>query len=104
MKKTLIGGSLLAVVLIMLLPAVAAEQATIARSAITSNLLNAEITYLEALQQKYNDDPSPQIIFITLAILLLKLVRWGVVIVGGIILLMILGIIRRPNNNTSAVL
>ncbi len=104
MRKTLIGGSLLAVLLLMLLPAVAAEQATIARSAITPNLLNAEITYLKALQQKYNDDPSPQIILITLAILLLKLLRWGVVIVGGIFLLMILGILRKPNNNTSAVL
>lgn len=104
MRKTLIGGVLLAVMLLMLLPAVAAEQATIARSAINPNLLTAEETYLKALQQKYNEGPSPQIIFITLAILLLKLLRWGVVIVGGIILLMILGILRKPNNNTSAVL
>ncbi len=102
MRKTLIGGSLLAVLLLLMLPAVAAEQAKIAQSA--PNILNAETTYLEALQQKFMDDPSPQIIFITLAILLLKLLRWGVVIVGGIILLMLLGIIKKPNNNTSAVL
>jgi hypothetical protein len=104
MRKTLIGGSLLAVLLLMMLPAVAAEQVKIAQSATTPNLLNAETTYLKAIRQKYNDDPSPQIILITLAILLLKLLRWGLIIIGGIFILAILRIIRNPNNNTSAVL
>ena len=90
--------------LLLMLPAVAAEQAKITQSASTPYLLNVETTYLQALQEKYNDGPSPQIIFITLAILLLKLLRWGVVIIGGIILLSILGILRKPNNNTSAIL
>jgi hypothetical protein len=102
MRKTLIGGSLLAVFLLLMLPAVAAEEVKVAQSATaTPNLLAIE-TYIEAILQKYKDNPSPQIIFITLAILLLKLLRWGVVIFGGIIFLMILKIIRGQNNNTSA--
>ncbi len=104
MRKTLIGGSLLAVLLLMTLPAVAAEQAKITQSANTPYLQNLEATYLQALQEKYNNGASPQIIFITLAILLLKLLRWGVIIVGGIILLSILGLLRKPQNNTSALL
>jgi hypothetical protein len=104
MRKTLIGGSLLAVLLLLMLPAVTAEQVKIAQYATTPYLLNAETTYLKALREKYNDNPSPQIIFITLAILLLKLLRWGVIIIGGIFVLAILRIIRSPNNNTSAVL
>ncbi len=104
MRKTLIVGSLLAVLLLLLLPAAAAEQAKVAQSARTPYLVNAEITYLEALEKKYKDTPSPQIILLTLAILLLKLLRWGVVIIGGIILLSILGIFKKPHNNTTAIL
>jgi hypothetical protein len=105
MRKTLIGGSLLVVLLLLILPAVTAEQVKIAQSGTTTPyLLNAETTYLEAIRQKYKDNPSPQIIFITLAILLLKLLRWGIVIIGGIIILAILRIIRNPHNNTSAIL
>ena len=104
MRKIVIAGSLLAVSLLFLLPAVAAEQAKVAQSARTPYLVNAEITYLEALEKKDKDTPSPQVIFLTLAILLLKLLRWGVVIIGGIILLSILGIFKKPNNNTSAIL
>jgi hypothetical protein len=104
MRKTLIGGSLLAVLLLLMLPAVAAEQVKIAQSATTPNLLNVETTYVEAIRQKYKDTPSPQIILITLAILLLKLLRWGLVIIGGILILSILGLFRNPNNNTSAIL
>jgi hypothetical protein len=104
MRKTLIGGSLLAVLLLLMLPAVAAEQVKIAQSATTPNLLNVETTYVEAIRQKHKDTPSPQIILITLAILLLKLLRWGLVIIGGILILSILGLFRNPNNNTSAIL
>jgi hypothetical protein len=102
MKKTLIGCSLLAVFLIMMLPTVAAEGMKIAQAG-TQNLLVDE-AYVEALLQKYIDHPSPQIILITLAILLLKLLRWGIIIMGGVFLLIILGIIKRPHNNTTAVL
>ena len=103
MRKTLIGGSLLAVCLLMMLPAVAAEEVKVAQSATTSNFATMETTYLEALRQKYRDGPSPQIILITLAILFLKLLRWGVFIFGGIIFLVILRILRGNNNNTTAV-
>jgi len=101
MKKTLIGSSLLAVFLLLMLPTVAAEGMKIAQSRTQNPLLDE--AYVEALLQNYQDHPSPQIILITLAILLLKLLRWGVIIVGGIILLVILSIIRKPNNNTSVV-
>jgi hypothetical protein len=104
MRKTLIGGSLLVVLFLLLLPAVAAEQAKIAQSATTLNLNSIETTYMEAIRQKFKDTPQPQIIFLTLAILLLKLLRWGVLIIGGILLLSILGIFKNPNNNTSAIL
>lgn len=102
MRKILIGSSLLAAVLLLMLPAVAAEEVKIAQSA-TQNRLTDEV-YVEALLQQYQNDPSPQVILITLAILFLKLIRWGIVIIGGIFLLALLGIIRNPNNNTSAIL
>ena len=101
MRKTLILGSLLAVFLMMLLPTVAATEAKVAQSATTPYLLNAQSAYIEAIRAKYKDNPSPQtIILLTLAILLLKLLRWGVIFIGAI-LLVILKIIR--NNNTTGV-
>ncbi len=102
MKKTVIVGSLLAVFLLMMLPTVAAEEAKITHTAAMSqNFIEIQTTYLEALKEKFKDDPSPQIFLITLAILLLKLLRWVVVITGGIFLLIILRIIGR--NTTSEV-
>jgi len=103
MRKTLIGGCLLAVCLLMLLPSVAAEEVKVAQSAKTSNLVNVEATYLEALRKKYGDGPSPQFILITLAILFLKLVRWGILFFDAMIFLVILRIIRGHNNNTTAI-
>jgi hypothetical protein len=102
MKKTLIFGSLLAVFLMMMLPTVAAAEAKVAQSATTSpNLLNAQSVYIEAIRAKYKDNPSPQtIILLTLAILFLKLLRWGSIIVIGVIFLIILRIIRGQNNTT----
>ena len=102
MKKTLIFGSLLAVFLMMMLPAVAAAEAKVAQSATTSpNLFNIQTAYFDAIRAKYKDNPSPQtIILLTLAILLLKLLRWGVIFIGAI-LLVILKIIG--NNNTTGV-
>jgi hypothetical protein len=104
MRKTIIGGSLLVVLILLMLPAVTAEQAKIAPSTATSFTLNAERTYLEEIQKKFSENPSPQIIFLTLAIIILKLLRWGVIIIGGIFLLSILGIFKKPNNNTSVAL
>lgn len=101
MRKTLIGGSLLAVFLLLMLPTVAAEEAKVAQSAPTSPLLDIQTAYLQELREKFKDGPHPQIILITLAILLLKFLRWGVIIFGGIILLIILRILRK--NNTTAV-
>ncbi|MBN1861015.1 MAG: hypothetical protein JW840_06100 [Candidatus Thermoplasmatota archaeon] len=102
MRKTLIGGSLLAVFLLLMLPTVAAEEVKVAQSAPTSpNLLDLQTAYLEELREKFKDGPHPQIILITLAILLLKFLRWGVIIFGGIILLIILRILRK--NNSTAV-
>jgi hypothetical protein len=101
MRKTLLFGSLLAVSLMMMLPAVAAEEAKIAQSTLTSqNLLDMETTYLKEIQDRYKNNPAPQCIIITLAIMFLKLLRWGVLIIFGIILLGILRIIRGQNNTT----
>jgi hypothetical protein len=102
MKKNLIIGSLLAVFLMMMLPTVAATEAKAAQSALTSpNLVDIETTYLEAIRAKYKDNPSPQFILVTLAILLLKLIRWGILLIDGVIFLIVLRILRK--NNTTAV-
>jgi hypothetical protein len=104
MRKNLIIGSLLAVFLMMMLPTVAATEAKVAQSASASpNFLNVQATYIEAIREKYKDNPSPQtFIIITLAILFLKLIRWGSLIVIGAIFLIILRMVR-GQNNTSAV-
>jgi membrane glycosyltransferase len=104
MRKNLILGSLLAVFLMMMLPTVAATEAKVAQSASTSpNLLDAQTTYIEAIREKYKDNPSPQtFIILSLAILFLKLLRWGAIIVIGAIFLVIIRMIR-GQNTTSAV-
>lgn len=102
MRKTLIGGSLLAVFLLLMLPAVAAEQVKIAQSATTTPKLTIGTTYLEAIRQKYKDNPYPQTILITLAIMVLKLIRLGMLLADAIILMIILRIIGGPQN-TSAI-
>jgi hypothetical protein len=103
MRKNLIIGSLLVVFLMLLLPAVSAEDSRITQSAQTSSsLLKAQEIYLETMVKKYMDGPSPQPILLTLAILLLKLLRWGVLIFDGVILLIILRIIRGGSNNSSS--
>jgi hypothetical protein len=102
MRKNLIVGCLLAVFLMMMLPAVVAAEAKVAQSATTSpNLLEIQTTYIETIRGKYRDNPSPQcFILLTLGILLLKLLRWGAIILDGIIFLIILRIIRGNNNTT----
>jgi len=103
MRKTLILGSLLAVFLMMMLPTVAAAEAKVAQSATTSPyLINIQTTYIDAIRAKYKDNPSPQtFILLTLGILLLKLLRWGSIIVIGAIFLIILKIIGGRNNTTT---
>jgi len=102
MRKTLLIGSLLTVFLMLMVPTVAAAEATVAQSATTSpNLLNIQTTYIDAIRAKYTDNPSPQtIILLTLAILFLKLLRWGSILFIGGILLIILRIISKQQNTT----
>jgi hypothetical protein len=105
MRKIIILASLLAVFLIMMLPTIAAAEAKVAQSATTSPILiNIETAYIEAIRAKYKDNPSPQtIILLTLAILFLKLLRAGVILLTGgilVILLIILKIIGGHNNTT----
>ena len=106
MRKNLIICSLLAVFLMLMLPTVSAAEAKVTQSATTlPNLYNIQATYFDAIRAKYKDNPSPQCILITLAILFLKLLRWGkIFLIGGILLLLggILLIIRilRHRNTT----
>ena len=102
MKKTLIFGSLLAVFLMMMLPAVSAEESKAVQSAQSSPyLLKSQETYMETIRAKYANDPTPQTILITLAIMLLKLLRAGMLFIDLVILLIILRIIRGPSNNNT---
>jgi len=102
MRKTLLFGSLLAVFLMVMIPAVSAAEAKVVQSAKTSYILNLQTTYLETIKAKYANDPSPQtVILLTLLIWFLKLLRLGAVFMIGIILLIILKI-RGGQNNTSA--
>ncbi len=101
MKKTLIGVSLLAVFLIMMLPTVAAQEAKVAQSSIRSPaLLSAQMAELEALKAKYQNDPQPQFIIITFLILLLKLLRLVGILSAGIIILIVLRVLGNQNNTT----
>jgi hypothetical protein len=103
MRKTLIFGSLLTVFLILSLSAVSAEESKIVQSAQTSPyLLKAQETYMETIRAKYANDPSPQTILITLAIMLLKLLRAGMLFMDAVILFIIFKIIGSGQNNTLA--
>jgi hypothetical protein len=103
MRKTLIFGSLLAVFLMMMLPAVSAEESKVVQSAQRSPyLLKAQETYMETIRAKYTNDPSPQTIIITLAIMLLKLIRAGMLFMDAVILFIIFKIIGGGQNNTLA--
>lgn len=101
MKKTLIFGSLLAVFLLVMLPAISAAEMKVAQSAKTSPyLVDIQSAYSEALKAQANG-PSPQtIILLTLLIWFLKFLRSAAVIVVGIILLIILKL-RSGHNNTA---
>ncbi len=102
MKKTLIGASLLAVFLLMMLPTVAAEEAKVAQSTVRSpTLLSLQTAELEAMKEKYTDGPQPQFILLTLAILFLKLIRMGIIVIGGLILIVVLRLLGNQNNTTS---
>jgi len=93
----------LTVFLILMLSAVSAEESKVVQSAQTSPyLLKAQEIYMETIRAKYTNDPSPQTIIITLAIMLLKLIRAGMLFIDAVILLIILRIIRGGQNNTLA--
>ncbi len=101
MKKTLVGVSLLAVFLIMMLPTVAAQEAKVTQSNIRSPaFLSVQTAELEALKAKYQNDPQPQIIIITFLIMLLKLIRLVGILSLGIIVLIVLRILGNQNNST----
>lgn len=101
MKKTLVGVSLLAVFLIMMLPTVAAQEAKITQSSIRSPaFLSVQTAELEALKTKYQNDPQPQLIIITFLIMLLKLIRLVGILGMGIIILIVLRILGNQNNTT----
>lgn len=103
MKKTLVGFSLLAAFLIMMLPTVAAEEAKVARPAVLSSIRHSLQTVdLEAMKEKYKDNPQPQVFLLTLLIMLLKLLRMSIALVGVIVLLIVLRLLGN-NNNTTAI-
>jgi hypothetical protein len=103
MRKNLIFGSLLAGFLMLLLPAVSAAEANVAQVAKKSPyLLKAQETYMETIRAKYTNGPSPQTIIITLAIMLLKLIRAGMLFMDAVILFIIYKIISGGQNNTLA--
>ena len=105
MRKTLIFGSLLAVLLMMMLPTVSAAEAKITQTAKPSSY-SPSISGIDIVtfREKYKGDPSPQtIILLTLAILFLKLLRWGSILFLGGILLIILLILGRSHNTTGVV-
>lgn len=103
MRKSVILGSLLAVFLMMMLPAVSAEESKIAQSARMSPYLQAQEAYLEALTAQFADGPEPQPILLTLAILFLKMIRWGILLFDVMIFLIILRILRGGQNNTTGI-
>jgi hypothetical protein len=68
MRKSLLIGSLLAIFLILMLPAVSATESSVVRSF-------QKDAYLEAIRAKYANDPSPQLFFLLkFVIKLLKLI------------------------------
>lgn len=82
MRKNLIFSSLLAVILILMLPAVSAAESKIVQSTQRSPyLLNAQDIAMETIRAKYTNDPNPQTFFLlTLAILFLKLLRMAILL------------------------
>jgi hypothetical protein len=100
MRKTLFG--LAVVCLLLTLPLVSASEASTGVPTATQSTLGIPDLLLQKLRESNDGDPSPQcIILITLAILFLKVIRWGALIFEGIILLIILKILRNPNTNTT---
>jgi hypothetical protein len=95
MRKNLLIGSLLAVTLILLLPTVSAVEFSAAYQ--PSYGLSSKEATLQTLIKKQTDNPEPNcIILLTIAILFLKLLKWGLGhfriadILFGVILLVIL--------------
>jgi hypothetical protein len=109
MRKKIIICSLLAVFFMLMLPTISAAETKVAQSNTTQqNLYRIEETYIDTIHDKYKNNPIPQCILLTLAILFLKLVRLGkriitvgiILLIGGILL--IIKILR--NQNTTALI
>lgn len=104
MRKKLIIWSLLAVFLMLMLPIMPATETKIVQSATQLQALTSNpATYIDVIRAKYGDNPFPQCILLTLAIIVLKLLRWGIgfltvgliLLIGGFLL--ILRILRQHN-------
>ncbi|MCX6671857.1 MAG: hypothetical protein NTX92_08065 [Euryarchaeota archaeon] len=81
----------------VMLPTIAATQTT----STPPTLVSIPNIDMKTLRDQYNQNPSPQtIILLTLGILLLKLLRWGAILVIGGVLLIILGILSKRQNTT----
>jgi hypothetical protein len=99
MKKIVIS-SFLAVFLMMMLPIASAAGEHIAGAPKISKTSTQETT-IQALREKSGTNPEPQtVIILTIAILILKFLRWGAVFIEGLIFLTLLKILRRPHNVT----
>lgn len=95
MRKKLIICSLLAVFLVLMLPAGSAAEAKITKPCLDT----IQAASIDVIREKNTDGPFPQCILITLVIMLLKLLRWGeIFLILGILLL--IRILR--NQNTTA--
>jgi hypothetical protein len=98
MRKNLLIGSLLAATCILLLPAVSAVEFSAAHQPLYS--LSSQEETLQTLIKKHMNNPQPNcIILLTIAILFLKLLKWGLGhfkiadILFGVMLLIIITIL-----------
>ena len=102
MRKNILCGILMVAFLMVMLPTVAAIEANTVQTAKTPlYLLSIPETDIKILEEKYNDNPSPQtIILLTLGILLLKLLRWGILLIVGVVVLVVLKALGIIQNTT----
>lgn len=100
MRKTIVVGSLFAACILLGMPGISSVYAQF----VQPQQLQQQFTGInvEDLLKKYSTDgPEPNIILLTLLIILLKMVRIGVILVGTIIALIITLLLRRNQNNSA---
>ena len=111
MKKKIVVGSIVAVVLMMMVPAVTAAEANTVQSAMMQqNLLRIPDIDMELLRERAQDDPSPQtVILLTLLILLmrggiifLQFLRAGTILLLTGIIAILIKILRNRQDNMTA--